>query len=185
MKGQTKGFFTGIIVMVILIGLVGTCFAASQRNATLNYSGIKITLNGNALTPTDASGATVEPFTIDGTTYLPVRAIANAMGLDVAWNDSTQTVALSNKGVTTPFALGPGKYVVGTDIQAGKYDCVAIEGYGTFRGTVADLGTAGLVQVMGIQTDSLKPNTTYSNLKLENGDIIYIEGSLHVKFTAK
>lgn len=42
---------------------------------------LKITLDGKEITPTDANGAAVEPFAISGTTYLPVRAVAERFWL--------------------------------------------------------------------------------------------------------
>ena len=40
----------------------------------------------------------VEPFIIDGTTYLPVRALSNALGFDVGWDNATSTVSISSGG---------------------------------------------------------------------------------------
>ena len=51
--------------------------------------------------PKDANGNTVEPFIIDGTTYLPVRAVSNALGLNVGWDDATSTVSLG-EGAAAP-----------------------------------------------------------------------------------
>lgn len=98
MKRQWKGFISGMLVSTMLLSLVASAYATYQRQATLDYTGINITLNGQTVTPTDANGNPVEPFAIDGTTYLPVRAIANAMGLGVAWEQSTQTVKLTGGG---------------------------------------------------------------------------------------
>jgi hypothetical protein len=95
MKERTKGFVSGIIVMAMIVALPGYALAAYQKTATLDYAGIKITLNGNTITPTDANGSVVEPFAIDGTTYLPVRAVAGALGLGVEWDGQTKTVILS------------------------------------------------------------------------------------------
>lgn len=89
-------FIAGMLTMALLFGMVGTAYAAYQKQATLNYTGIKITLDGEPVTPTDAAGNPVEPFTIDGTTYLPVRAIGNALGLGVGWDGTTNTVILTS-----------------------------------------------------------------------------------------
>lgn len=104
-QDRIKGFLSGIVVSATVFSLGITAFAAYQKQATLNYSGINITLNGSAVTPTDANGNAVEPFAIDGTTYLPVRGIASAMGLDVAWDQDTQTVALTSAGQTPSGAV--------------------------------------------------------------------------------
>lgn len=92
---KRSSFAAGMLTMALLFGLVGTAYAAYQKQATLNYQDIKITLNGELVTPKDGAGNIVEPFTIDGTTYLPVRAIANAMGLEVNWNGATNTVEIA------------------------------------------------------------------------------------------
>ena len=109
---QWKGFITGILVTLLVLGLGGAAFAAvAQKQATLDYNDIKITLNGSAVTPTDANGAAVEPFAIDGTTYLPVRAVANALGLGVEWDGATKTVKLTSEGAAAPAApSNPGAY---------------------------------------------------------------------------
>lgn len=88
------------IVMVVTVILTTTVFATvGSRTAELFYNNIKILLNGKEITPTDANGNAVEPFTIDGTTYLPVRAVATALGMNVGWDGATSTVTLDNPGV--------------------------------------------------------------------------------------
>ena len=86
-----------ILLAVLAVALLcGTAFAAGEytKNITAYYSGIKIVLDGVEITPTDASGNVVEPFIADGTTYLPVRAVGNALGLPVDWDGETRTVYL-------------------------------------------------------------------------------------------
>lgn len=100
MKGQWKGFVSGLAVATLVFGLGAPALAATVRQLNASYSGIKITMDGKEIVPTDASGAVVEPFAVDGTTYLPVRAVANAMGLDVTWDGQTQTVKLSTPNTT-------------------------------------------------------------------------------------
>lgn len=85
-----------MLTMALLFTMVGTAYAAYQKQATLNYQGIKITLNGEEITPKDGAGNIVEPFIIDGTTYLPVRAVSGALGLNVDWDGSTNTVILTS-----------------------------------------------------------------------------------------
>lgn len=92
---------TLIVVMVSALALtVSASTGAVQR--TLSYNDIKITLDGQEITPLDANGNSVEPFIIDGTTYLPVRGIASAMGLDVNWDQTSKTVQLSTRAASTP-----------------------------------------------------------------------------------
>lgn len=88
------------LVLVVAILLSTTVFATvGSRTAELFYNNIKIMINGKEVVPTDASGNAVEPFTIEGTTYLPVRAVASALGMNVGWDAATSTVTLDNPGV--------------------------------------------------------------------------------------
>ena len=96
MKERRKGFIAGVLVSTILMGLVGTAAATvGSRTLTADYNNIKISVNGAMITPRDANGTVVEPFAINGTTYLPVRAVSNALGISVDWNGNTNTVLLS------------------------------------------------------------------------------------------
>ena len=46
------------------------------------------------------------PSIIDGRAMLPLRAIAEALGAEVGWDESTRTVSITNDGVTVTFAIG-------------------------------------------------------------------------------
>ena len=93
MKEKLKGIITGIVIGALL---VPTVFAAVNTiTKEIFYKNIKIILDGAEITPTDANGTYIEPFIMDGTTYLPVRGIASALGLDVGWDGNTNTVKLS------------------------------------------------------------------------------------------
>lgn len=54
----------------------------------------KFTLNGEAWTPKDADGSTMAPIVYNDRTYLPARAIAEALGITVGWDADTRTVIL-------------------------------------------------------------------------------------------
>ena len=96
MKREYKGFVAGLLVAGVIAGTIGTAGAVVGRTqAALDYNNIKISLNGQTITPKDANGNTVEPFAINGTTYLPVRAVGEALGLDVDWDGATNTALLS------------------------------------------------------------------------------------------
>lgn len=97
MKNKFKGFITGVLVTLALIGSIGTAMATvGTKVANLEYSNIKVTLDGVPVKLVDVNGNPVEPFIISGTTYLPVRAVAGAFGLEVDWDGATQTVLLTH-----------------------------------------------------------------------------------------
>ena len=98
MKNQKrwKDMLAGALIVTAVAALAVPALAATgSRNVRVDYSDIKLVINGETVTPRDGDGNVVEPFTIDGTTYLPVRAVANALGMDVSWNGSTHTVTLT------------------------------------------------------------------------------------------
>ena len=96
-KGKCMEWFAlGVATSLLVVALSVPALASTvTRTAQLAYNNIKITLNGSTVTPKDAAGNTVEPFIINGTTYLPVRAIASALGVNAGWDASTNTVQLS------------------------------------------------------------------------------------------
>lgn len=101
MKDKLKGIVLGIVIGVML---VPTAFAAiGTVTKDLSYDDIKISLNGKIIEPKDANGNKIEPFIIEGTTYLPVRAVGDALGLNVEWEATSKTVLLtdSSKSVST------------------------------------------------------------------------------------
>lgn len=95
-KKDLKGFVTGLIVATLVFSLCIPAIAKSGKiQKELTYNNISVTLDGQKLDLKDAKGNSVEPFRMDGTNYLPVRALAEALGLNVAWDSATQTVVLT------------------------------------------------------------------------------------------
>ncbi len=194
MKEKIKGLLVGIISGVLI---VTTGFAANgviQKN--LEYNNIKITLNGQKIQPKDANGNYVEPFTIDGTTYLPVRAISNALGLNVDWDGNTNTVLLStgnssNSGQVV-YEKGAIKitYTGLKEENRSKSFCFLIENNSSKAITVQarDESINGFM-VSGIMSDDVQPGKkanaelTYYNSTLEEngiGTIENLELSFHI-----
>lgn len=92
-----------LICAIAICALCSTMFSKTVNEmAELYYNNIKIYMDGGELVPKDANGNAVEPFTMNGTTYLPVRAIANAFGKDVEWDGSTQSIYIGKKDQTKP-----------------------------------------------------------------------------------
>lgn len=91
-----KEFVAGALSALLLVSVIGTASATTaKRTAQLDYNNINVTLDGSQVDLVDANGNAVEPFAIDGTTYLPVRAVSGALGLDVGWDGENSTVTLT------------------------------------------------------------------------------------------
>lgn len=93
-----KRIITFSIALVLVFALAcGAAAVANTVQATLTYRDIKVTMNGEQINLVDSAGNSVEPFIINGTTYLPLRVVSNALGLTVGWDDATSTVSLIEK----------------------------------------------------------------------------------------
>lgn len=96
-----KKLFSILLALTMLLVMGIPAAAASKTVETeISYRGIKIVVDGDMVNPCDANGDQVEPFILDGTTYLPVRAVADALGLGVEWDGGTSTVTLTGKKET-------------------------------------------------------------------------------------
>lgn len=118
MKRRLQGLIAGILLGAMLTS--GVVYAKQiSETAELFYNNIKISLNSQEILPKDATGNYVEPFIINGTTYLPVRAVANALGISVDWDGNTNTVILSNQN-SGNVATGFNASVVANEISVIK-----------------------------------------------------------------
>lgn len=95
MKKVFGKVMAGVMVLAIVVSSV-----ALAANTTTLYNvmnkGVKIVIDGEKLTPTDVNGNIVEPIIYNGTTYLPVRAVATAIGKAVYWDGPNYTVYLGD-----------------------------------------------------------------------------------------
>ncbi|MBQ7118603.1 MAG: NPCBM/NEW2 domain-containing protein [Oscillospiraceae bacterium] len=95
MKKTLKGYILGILSSMLLFGIVA--YAASTTTLyNVRANGVKIVIDGRELHPTDVNGNKVEPIIYNGTTYLPVRAVANAFNKAVQWDGPNYTVYLGD-----------------------------------------------------------------------------------------
>lgn len=101
-KDKIKGFLSGILVMTLIFSMSISVYALSgSKSITASYSNIKIYVNQNLVTPKDSAGNVVEPFISNGTTYLPVRAVADALGQEVSWDNKTKSVYIGTQPQNT------------------------------------------------------------------------------------
>ena len=91
----------GAVLVGMMAGSVFTMPAtAAMVTKTIQASyGINLNLNGQEFVARDNAGKKVEPMVVNGVTYLPLRALGQALDLNVKWDGATSTVYLSE----TPF----------------------------------------------------------------------------------
>ena len=100
-----KAFSTISLVLacILLCSVVALAAGGSYTKELIaKYVGVNLVVNGTTITPKDADGNIVEPFIVDGTTYLPVRAVAEALGQEVGWDGNTKTVYIGEQPITSP-----------------------------------------------------------------------------------
>ena len=111
-----KRIKTIIIAFLMVAMLCMTVFAAGYQSAQIYYNNIKIVIDGEEITPKDVLGNVVDPFIMNGTTYLPVRAVGEALGMEVEWVGKTYTVLLTTPEV--PPEPKPKMTYLGVDLLA-------------------------------------------------------------------
>ncbi|WP_438350359.1 stalk domain-containing protein [Paenibacillus sp. FA6] len=59
--------------------------------------GISFLLDGEAWTPKDPTGKKLTPISYKGATYVPLKSVAEATGVDVDWDAKKQQISLTTK----------------------------------------------------------------------------------------
>ncbi|USG65003.1 stalk domain-containing protein [Brevibacillus ruminantium] len=92
-----------IVSSVILAGAVlmpiSTDAAVGKKTVQASYNNIKVMYNGAVVT-TD-----LEPFIINGSTFIPLRMMANVFNKDVVWDGTNYTINVKDKPDTRVASL--------------------------------------------------------------------------------
>ena len=163
---------------------------------TLHYNGLAITLDGKIVHPQDAAGNPVDPFVIDGTTYLPLRAIGSALGLSVNWDAATNTAILKSKNTegeqqnmkTTfqnPVAPGADPFVL-KDVDGTYYlYATSVEEYG-YRVYSSQNLVEWTAHGLCLSKDDVYTKPTNSkNLQFWAPEVIRYDGKYYMVYTAQ
>ena len=78
-----------LILITAILALILALFALPAS------AEVSVTIDGETIECVNAAGLPVSPILVDGTTYLPVRAVANALELDIAWDNDTRSVFIN------------------------------------------------------------------------------------------
>ena len=118
MRKRLQGMVFGFVLAVLMMAGTLTVFAAVRTETlTATFRDIRLMVNNVLVTPTDVNGNVVEPFMISGTVYLPVRAVAESLGMAVDWDSQTSTVYIHSNVplVGIWYAWGAQEYVFNAD----------------------------------------------------------------------
>jgi len=118
---KNKWLISGISAACILSFTLGAQAAGTleQIQANLNH-GIKFVLDGQPWNPKNANGDAIKPISYKETTYVPLRAVAEATGADVKWDAASQTISIGTEeaeAVRKPFSNNVVSHVKGYGVS--------------------------------------------------------------------
>lgn len=90
-----------IVAAICLVAFSASAAFASNvaRTITVYYQDIKMYVDGQRVNTSS------EPFIYNGSTYLPVRAISEALGEEVYWDGNTKSVYIGERPGTTQYLM--------------------------------------------------------------------------------
>lgn len=94
---------TILLTSSFLLVSAASAYAGSnyaQVTAYLNKD-IKFTINGAGWIPKDADGNELHPLIYNGSSYLPLKSIAGALGASVNWDSDTETIQIQSVSQNT------------------------------------------------------------------------------------
>lgn len=99
MKKRNVALVTGLMAFSFTAGVLGQ---SAIVKITADYrTDISVIVDGKMVDLKNSKNVTIYPIMYDGTTYLPVRTIGEAVGKKVSWDEETKTVTIG-KPVSTP-----------------------------------------------------------------------------------
>lgn len=123
-RDKMKGFAMGVATVALFGSLVGTAFASGKLTSiNVMKGGIKLFVDGKLIIPTDGNGTVVEPFIYEGTTYLPLRALSNALTNNqkpVKWDGDNSSIYIGQAPVSAQTDISELKPYDGVAISSGK-----------------------------------------------------------------
>ena len=153
-KCEVLKCFAIVLIMAILFNVFPVAAANFTKQLTAMYRDVKIFVDGEQFTPMDINGNLIEPFIVDGTTYLPIRAISEALGKSVNWVDETNSIYIGETKTTS------------------IYDYVPVTGFDGLTGVSMAVGGTYVLPVT-----VLPKNATYKEIAFSssNPDIVSVD----------
>ena len=85
-------------VVLLLMSMFSAIFAVSEtKDLKAVYNNIKVFIDGKYVTHKDSQGKVIEPFIVNGVTYIPVGVLPEITGKNVSWDAKTQSVCIGTE----------------------------------------------------------------------------------------
>ena len=95
MKHRFGSFLVGAVATALVASLTFSAIAISGR-MTIEVDPVNVQVNGEVFAPKDVNGADVPVFAYNGTTYAPLRALAESYGLEVGYDAASNMATVGN-----------------------------------------------------------------------------------------
>ena len=181
MKKYLSGFMSAVVVCSILMLSIIALAAADEVIATLRPD-IAIYMDGVKMDYKDVNGNSVTPVIINGSTYLPLRALVSSVGKDVDWSEATQTITIKSPDAATETpATNTTTTTTTTETQGSTslLDATGnISGTGGFTKIIGEENlTFPQIGDKGVKyTSAIKKNGLYFNVSASTGTVT-LDGS--------
>ncbi|HEX9060907.1 MAG TPA: copper amine oxidase N-terminal domain-containing protein [Clostridia bacterium] len=94
MKRDFKIFITGFIIASILMFSISGFAEGLKKSILVTLNDVKLKVNGKKVE--------ADNFLYNGTTYVPLRAVANMLNKEVTWDGGSKTVGIDDKVIQNP-----------------------------------------------------------------------------------
>lgn len=95
------GIVSGLMISLLLSSTI--VFAAPvKKMIEVYFNNTKLVVDGNTVISKDSYGNVLQPMSYNGTNYLPVRAVAEALGKSVTWDPKLNTIYIGKHDENTP-----------------------------------------------------------------------------------
>jgi len=129
MLNNKKKIALMIAVLMLVLSFSTTGFAAwATKTLQASYRNITVFVNNTQKVATNANGTVVEPFIVDGTTYVPLRGIAEMLGYQVSFNPTTYRIDIVGTDVAALAAqiIQKDARIKELETQLAKYSTVSL-----------------------------------------------------------
>lgn len=174
-----------LTVLSLSLGTTTSVFAYSgQKNISVAFNNIKLIVEGK-----EATSKNGEPFSYNGTTYVPIRTVGEALGKEVSWDSVTSSVIVGGNETTYLDTMPVLQFETASDKST--YESIVIEG-GTAVHVVQDIGGLAesdedIIQLSYVLNNEYKKFITQINNSYTHGgkpSIIKIYGDNQVLYTS-
>jgi len=91
MKQRMQGMVIGVLVTVLFLGTI-TVWATNTRAIEATFGNYRTTLFGREFVARNAEGVILQPFSYNGSVYIPIESVLHAMDANAQWNEITGTL---------------------------------------------------------------------------------------------